>query len=248
MILGIIPARYASSRFPGKPLVDIQGTSMLQRVYEQAKKAKKLSKVVVATDDERIAEHVKSFGGEVIMTEPNHPSGTDRCFECLQKTEGNFNYVINIQGDEPFINPEQIDEIASGCDGNAELITQMIATDSHEVLFDMGEVKIVLNDNKEAMYFSRMVIPFIKGIEQKDWHKHHQYYRHVGLYAYRTDILERITRLMPSKLEKAESLEQLRWVEAGYKIKCVETKFDSHCIDTPEDIEKVLKLMGKIKL
>ena len=246
MILGIIPARYASSRFPGKPLVDIQGTSMLQRVYEQAKKAKKLSKVVVATDDDRIAEHVKSFGGDVIMTEPNHPSGTDRCFECLQKTEGKFTYVINIQGDEPFINPEQIDEIASGCDGNAELITQMIATDSHEVLFDMGEVKIVLNDNKEAMYFSRMVIPFIKGVEQKDWHKHHQYYRHVGLYAYRTDILERITRLMPSKLEKAESLEQLRWVEAGYKIKCVETKFDSHCIDTPEDIEKVLKLMGKI--
>ena len=163
----------------------------------------------------------------------------------MQKTEGKYTYVINIQGDEPFIDPEQIDEIASGCDGNAELITQMIAADSHEVLFDMGEVKIVLNDNKEAMYFSRMVIPFIKGIEQKDWHKHHQYYRHVGLYAYRADILERITRLMPSKLEKAESLEQLRWVEAGYKIKCVETKYDSHCIDTPEDIEKVLKLMGK---
>jgi len=244
MILGIIPARYASSRFPGKPLVDIQGTSMIQRVYEQAKKAKKLSKVVIATDDERIANHVRNFGGEVIMTEPNHPSGTDRCFECLQKTEGKYNYVINIQGDEPFINPEQIDEIASGCDGNAELITQMIAADSHEILFDMGEVKIVLNDNKEAMYFSRMVIPFIKGIEQKDWHKHHQYYRHVGLYAYRTDILERLTLLMPSKLEKAESLEQLRWVEAGYKIKCVETKYDSHCIDTPEDIEKVLKLMG----
>lgn len=246
MILGIIPARYASSRFPGKPLVDIQGTSMIQRVYEQAKKAKKLSKIVVATDDERIADHVKSFGGEVIITEPNHPSGTDRCFECLQKTEGEFTYVINIQGDEPFIDPQQIDEIASACDGNAELITQMIAADSHEVLFDMGEVKIVLNDNKEAMYFSRMVIPYIKGIEQKDWHKHHQYYRHVGLYAYRTDILERITRLMPSKLEKAESLEQLRWVEAGYKIKCVETKYDSHCIDTHEDIEKVLKLMGKI--
>jgi 3-deoxy-manno-octulosonate cytidylyltransferase (CMP-KDO synthetase) len=245
MILGIIPARYASSRFPGKPLVDIQGKSMIQRVYEQSIKAKKLSKVVVATDDSRIAEHVKSFGGEVIMTEPNHPSGTDRCFECLQKTEGNFQYVINIQGDEPFIEPQQIDEIANGCDGNAELITQMIAADSHEVLFDMGEVKIVLNDNKEAMYFSRMVIPFIKGIEQKDWHKHHQYYRHVGLYAYRTDILERITRLMPSKLEKAESLEQLRWIEAGYKIKCVETKFDSHCIDTPEDIEKVLKLMNR---
>jgi len=243
MILGIIPARYASSRFPGKPLADIRGKSMLQRVYEQAKKAKKLSKVVIATDDDRIIQHVESFGGEAILTAPNHPSGTDRCFECFQKIGENYTYVINIQGDEPFIDPEQINEIASVCDGTAELVTQMIATDSHEVLFDKGEVKIVLNDNQEALYFSRMVIPFIKGIEEKEWHKHHQYYRHVGLYAYRTDVLERIVRLMPSALEKAESLEQLRWLQAGFKIKCIQTNYDSHCIDTPEDIEKVVRLM-----
>jgi 3-deoxy-manno-octulosonate cytidylyltransferase (CMP-KDO synthetase) len=245
MILGIIPARYGSSRFPGKPLADIQGKSMIQRVYEQASKAKKLSKVVVATDDERIISHVKSFGGQVVNTLPHHPSGTDRCFEALQKTEGKFEYVINIQGDEPFLSPEQINELASACRDQAELVTQMIAVDSYDVLFDKGEVKIVLNDKQEALYFSRMVIPFIKGIEEKDWHKHHTYYRHVGMYAYRADILERITRLMPSPLEKAESLEQLRWLEAGYRIKCITTKYDSHCVDTPEDIEKVLKLMKK---
>lgn len=245
MIVGIIPARYASSRFPGKPLADIEGKSMIQRVYEQAKKAKRLTQVVVATDDERIAEHVKQFGGEVVMTQPHHPSGTDRCYEALTKTTGSYNYVINIQGDEPFLAPEQIDELAAACDNEAELITQMIAVDSHEILFDKGEVKIVLNDNNEALYFSRMVIPFIKGVEEKEWHRNHTYYRHVGMYAYRTDILEKLTRLMPSALEKAESLEQLRWLEAGHKIKCIPTTYDSHCIDTPEDIEKVLKLMNK---
>ena len=243
MILGIIPARYGSSRFPGKPLVDIRGKSMIQRVYEQAGKAKKLMKVVVATDDKRIADHVQGFGGEVIMTDPNHPSGTDRCFEAFKRTEGNYKFVINIQGDEPFIDPNQIDELANACNNSTELLTQMISVDSYDVLFDAGEVKIALNDHKEALFFSRMVIPFVKGIDQKEWHKHHHYYRHVGMYAYRADILEKITRLMPSALEKAESLEQLRWLEAGYKIKCVETKYDSHCVDTPEDIEKVLKLM-----
>lgn len=245
MILGIIPARYGSSRFPGKPLADIQGKSMIQRVYEQASKAKKISRIVVATDDERIGEHIKKFGGDVIYTLPHHPSGTDRCFEALEKSGEKYDYVINIQGDEPFLEPDQIDELAAACDGSTELATQMIAVDSHDVLFDMGEVKIVLNDNREALYFSRMVIPFIKGIDQKEWHKHHNYYRHVGMYAYRNDILESITKLMPSELEKAESLEQLRWLQAGYKIKCIETKYDSHCVDTPEDIEKVLSLMKK---
>ena len=243
MILGIIPARYGSSRFPGKPLVDIKGKSMIQRVYEQASKARKLTKVIVATDDTRIADHVKSFGGEVVFTDPKHPSGTDRCFEALSKSGSDYKFVINIQGDEPFIDPQQIDELAVACSDSTELLTQMIAVDSHEVLFDQGEVKIVLNDQREALYFSRAVIPFVKGIDEKDWHKHHHYYRHVGMYAYRADILERISRLMPSSLEKAESLEQLRWLEAGYKIKCVETKFDSHCVDTPEDIEKVVRLM-----
>ena len=245
MIVGIIPARYASTRFPGKPLIDIQGKTMLQRVYEQATKSKYLNKVVVATDDERIFNHVKSFGGEAVMTAAHHPSGTDRCWDALQQLEENFQYVINIQGDEPFIEPEQIDELANELkDGTTELATQMIAVDNHEILFDKGEVKIVLNPNNEALYFSRMVIPFIKGVDEKEWHQHHTYYRHVGMYAYRKDVLEKITQLPVSSLEKAESLEQLRWVENGFKIKCVLTKFDSHCIDTPDDIIKMLALMG----
>ena len=245
MIVGIIPARYASSRFPGKPLIDIQGKSMIQRVYQQAAKSKLLHKVVVATDDEKIFNHVKIFGGEVVMTATDHPSGTDRCWDALQQLEEDYQYVINIQGDEPFIEPEQIDELAAILkDDTTELATQMIAVDNYEMLFDKGEVKIVLNTNNEALYFSRMVMPFIKGVDEKEWHKHHQYFRHVGMYAYRKDILEKITKLPVSSLEKAESLEQLRWIENGFTIKCVVTKYESHCIDTPEDVEKVLAMMN----
>jgi 3-deoxy-manno-octulosonate cytidylyltransferase (CMP-KDO synthetase) len=243
MILGIIPARYASTRFPGKPLVEIEGKSMIRRVYEQASQAKTIDKLVVATDDERIAAHVKAFGGEVVMTKAEHPSGTDRCYEAFKNVAGDFNYIINIQGDEPFLDPQQIDELGAVCKGQTELATQMIKVDNSAFLFDQGEVKIVLNHENEALYFSRMVIPFIKGKPEAEWHLHHSYYRHVGMYAYRRDVLQAITKLPVSALEKAESLEQLRWLEAGYKIKCVETTFDSHCIDTPEDIERVLKLM-----
>ncbi|HEY6162786.1 MAG TPA: 3-deoxy-manno-octulosonate cytidylyltransferase [Bacteroidia bacterium] len=246
MILGIIPARYASTRFPGKPLIDIQGKSMIQRVYIQAKKSKSLSKVVVATDDQRIFDHVQKFGGEAVMTFADHPSGTDRCFEALKKVQGDFKYVINIQGDEPFIDPSQVDLLADLLkDGRTELATLMIPVSSHEVLFDKGEVKIVMNDKMEAIYFSRSVIPAIKGIDEKEWHKHFKYYRHVGMYAYRNDILEAITKLAPSALEKAESLEQLRWLENGFKIKLAVTDHDSHCIDTPEDVEKVLRLVSQ---
>ena len=245
MVIGIIPARYASSRFPGKPLIDIEGKSMIQRVYEQASLASSLSHIYVATDDERIYKHVESFGGKAIYTKENHPSGTDRCMEALINIGIKAEYVINIQGDEPFIDPSQIELLAALCNGQTELATLMIKVDRHDVLFDLGEVKITLNTNMEALYFSRMVIPFIKGVEQSDWHLHHDYYRHVGMYAYRTDILEAICKLSPSSLEKAESLEQLRWLEHGYKIKCAITEHDSHCIDTPEDVEKVLKLMKK---
>lgn len=246
MIAGIIPARWASTRFPGKPLADIGGKTMLRRVYEQASRSRSLQAVVVATDDDRIAEHVRSFGGRVVMTAADHPSGTDRCQEALLKLDTSFDYVINIQGDEPFIEPEQIDELASVLEnGKVELATQMIEVDSHEILFDRGEVKIVLNDRSEALYFSRMPIPFLKGVDEKEWHTRHRYYRHVGMYAYRADILEQITRLPVSPLEKAESLEQLRWLEHGYRIRCVSTRFDSHCIDTPEDIEKVISIMGR---
>jgi len=246
MIVGIIPARYASTRFPGKPLIEIDGKTMLQRVYEQAMGSRLLHRVVVATDDQRIFEHAQSFGAFAVMTSENHPSGTDRCMDALRQLSEKYDYVVNIQGDEPFLNPCQIDELAEVLLNNeVEIATQMIAVTDHRVLFDKGEVKIVLNAQKEALYFSRMVIPFVKGVEEKDWHLHHTYYRHVGMYAYRSDILEKITRLPVSSLEKAESLEQLRWLENGFKIRCVETKFDSHCIDVPEDIEKVRLLMNK---
>ena len=242
-ILGIIPARYASSRFPGKPLTLIQGKSMLQRVYDQSQKSKSLTRVIIATDDERIAQHAASFGAEVVITSASHPSGTDRCYEAYQLSGKLYDYVLNIQGDEPFLDPEQIDSLAKVCDGNVEIATQMIKCTDSEVLFDEGEVKIALNKNKEALYFSRNVIPAIKNKDKKEWHMHFDYYRHVGMYAYKTDVLAQITKLEVSPLEAAESLEQLRWLESGFKINCVETKFDSHCIDTPEDIEKVLRLM-----
>lgn len=242
MIAGIIPARYASTRFPGKPLADINGRSMIQRVYEQATASKLLDVVVVATDDQRIYDHVTGFGGKAVMTATDHPSGTDRCFEAVQLLGGNYDYVVNVQGDEPFLSPAQIDELAAALDGNVEIATQMTAVRTAAELADRGEVKIVLNTSGEAIYFSRMPIPYIKGVAESDWHLHFPYFRHVGMYAYRTDILERITKLPVSMLEKAESLEQLRWVENGYKIKCVTTNFDSHCIDTPEDLQRLLHL------
>lgn len=242
-VLGIIPARYASTRFPGKPLADIHGKTMLERVYTQAKKASLLDEVLVATDDDRISKHAKSLGARVIMTSVEHPSGTDRCFEAYSVYGKKFDYIINIQGDEPFLDPAQIDSIAKVCDGTAEIVTQMTKCNSHEVLFDSGEVKIVLNDKKEALYFSRSVIPHLKGVDEKEWHTKFDYYRHVGMYAYRADILENICKLKISSLEKAESLEQLRWLESGLKISCTETDYDSHCIDTPADISKVLRLM-----
>lgn len=242
-ILAIIPARYASTRFPGKPLVEIKGKSMIQRVYEQTKKARTITDVIIATDDERIAAHAKAFGATVVITRPDHPSGTDRCFEAYQLYGKNFDYVINVQGDEPFLDPEQIDSLVKVCDGKVEIATQMTKCTTHESLVDLGEVKIVLNSNKEALYFSRNVIPFIKGKDQSEWHKSFDYFRHVGMYVYRVDVLGKITKLKPSALENAESLEQLRWLEHGYKIVCVETSFDSHCVDTPEDIEKVLRIM-----
>ncbi len=252
MIIGIIPARYGSTRYPGKPLIDIQEKTMIQRVYEQASKAKCLSEVIVATDDVRILEHVESFGGKAVMTHPNHPSGTDRCWEVIQAHWGpmeeifvpplapNGLYVINIQGDEPFVAPEQIDELGAMLDGSVELASQMIPVTDAELLFDIGEAKVIINEQFEAIYFSRQVIPYLKGVDPQEWHKHHTYYRQVGMYAYRADILEKITRLPVSPLEKAESLEQLRWLQNGFKIKMGLTTYESHCIDTPEDVEKIL--------
>ncbi|MFN7912233.1 MAG: 3-deoxy-manno-octulosonate cytidylyltransferase [Bacteroidota bacterium] len=242
-VIGIIPARYASSRFPGKPLALIHGKSMLQRVYEQAMQANLISTLIIATDDERISKHAEDFGARAILTSAHHVSGTDRCYEAYQNYGQTFDYVLNIQGDEPLLNPAQINELCAVADGVTEIATQMIKCNSHDVLFDTNEVKIALNTNQEALLFSRNVIPFIKNKPEKEWHNSHDFYRHVGMYMYKTTVLKEITALSPGKLETAESLEQLRWLENGYKIKCIETKFDSHCVDTPEDLEKIKQLI-----
>ncbi len=241
MILGIIPARYASTRFPGKPLIDLAGKTMIRRVYEQAIQSKQLAKVVVATDETRIQEEVLSFGGNVVMTGANHPSGTDRCLEALQLQSEAYRYVINIQGDEPFINPEQIDLLATTLqDGATELATLVMPVKEPQILQDHNKVKVVLNHRQQALYFSRAAIPYQKNTAPEAWLLQHPYYQHIGIYAYRTDILQQITQLPVSSLEQAESLEQLRWLENGYTIQCAVTEHDSYCIDTPEDVAVLL--------
>lgn len=242
-ILGIIPARFASSRFPGKPLADIGGKSMIQRVYEQALKAKSLSKVVVATDDSRIFDHVIGFGGEAYMTAENHPSGTDRCFEALQKAGGSskFDYIINIQGDEPFIDPETIEQMAKLLDFKTEIATAVKKINDYNTLFDPNVVKAVLTMRKQCLYFSRQTVPYVRGHEPETWLEHADFYKHIGLYAYRNDVLEQISHLPPSPLENTEKLEQLRWLGYGYKIYATITNYESIGVDTPEDLEKLNK-------
>ena len=238
-ILGIIPARYASTRFPAKALADIQGKSMVRRVYEQALKASSLSMVVVATDHEKIYDHVKEFG-EVVMTGPQHQSGTDRCCEALHKISGPFDYVINIQGDEPFIMPEQIDLLADCLQfPDVQIATLIKKITDQETLFNPNTPKVILNKNQEAIYFSRQTIPHLRGIEQKDWLTSWEFYKHIGIYAYRADILEQITKLPVLALEKAEALEQLRWIENGYRIRTAITEYETIGIDTPEDLKKL---------
>ena len=245
MIIAIIPARYASTRFPGKPLADIMGKSMIRRVYEQTKKASLISRVVVATDDERIASHVRAFDGEVVMTSADHRSGTDRCHEAFQLLGYHYENIINVQGDEPFIDPVQINMLAEVLqDGKTELATLIAKVNRPGILTDIGEVKVVLNEKGRALYFSRQTIPFLQNVPVAEWHLHHQYYYHVGMYAYRADVLDKISKLKVSSLEKAESLEQLRWMENGYSITCALTGIDSYCIETPEDINKVLHIHG----
>jgi 3-deoxy-manno-octulosonate cytidylyltransferase (CMP-KDO synthetase) len=238
-ILGIIPARYASTRFPGKPLVNIGGKSMIQRVYEQAKKCSALTDVVVATDDEHIFNHVIAFGGKVVMTADTHPSGTDRCAEVAQ-LHPEYEVIINIQGDEPFIDPEQIAKVA-GCfnEPGTQLATLIKKIDTAEELYSMSTPKVIINTAWEAIYFSRSALPHIRGEEPQNWLYHNTYYKHIGIYGYKSNILQQITRLPVSSLEKAESLEQLRWIENGYRIKVALTDRESHAVDVPEDLEKL---------
>lgn len=246
-ILGIIPARYASTRFPAKALANIGGKSMIQRVVEQARQATSLSRVVVATDDERIRAHVAGFGGEVVMTSVHHQSGTDRCQEAVQQLGVSADYVVNIQGDEPFIHPRQIDLLTSVLDGVTELATLVKVISDPQTLLSPNTAKVVLGVNGDALYFSRYPIPYLRGQSIDTWLTNHTYYKHIGLYAYRTDVLALLTQLPPSSLERAESLEQLRWLENGYRIRTVTTDLDTHGIDTPEDLERILRLYPPVK-
>ncbi|WP_165156990.1 3-deoxy-manno-octulosonate cytidylyltransferase [Parabacteroides sp. ZJ-118] len=245
--IGIIPARYASTRFPGKPLADMNGKPMIQRVYERVKDV--LDSVCVATDDIRIENAVKVFGGQVVMTSDQHRSGTDRCYEAYRKIGEGYDVIVNIQGDEPFIHPEQIQTIKT-CftDANtqiATLVKPFHADDDFEsTLFNPNSPKVVLNKNNEALYFSRSVIPYIRGKNYTEWLPSHTFYKHIGLYAYRAQVLKEITQLPQSALELAESLEQLRWLENGYKIKVGITEQETIGIDTPEDMKKALALLA----
>lgn len=240
-IIGIIPARYGSSRFPGKPLIDIGGKTMIERVYLQAKHARNLSEVIVATDDQRIYDAVKSFAGNVVMTDSAHHSGTDRCAEVLSKVQG-FDIAINIQGDEPFIDPLQIDLLCD-CFVNeqTDIATLIRPIQEEETLFDPNKVKVVVDKNGKALYFSRSPIPFLKDHPKDKWLENNKYFSHIGIYGYRKSSLEQITQIPPSVLENAEGLEQLRWLESGFNIQTAESIHTNDAIDTPEDLEHILK-------
>ncbi len=244
-ILGIIPARFASTRFPGKPLAMIGDKSMIERVYYQAKLAKGLDAVIIATDDERIAEHVRGFGAKVVMTSPNHLSGTDRCAEAVLKYGHGWDAVVNIQGDEPFIKPEQIDLIVDCLMEDAVQIATLVKVISDASdLMNPNNPKVILKYNREAIYFSRQALPYFKGKEIGEWLKHHTYYKHIGIYGYRTSILPQLTAMPQGKLEIAESLEQLRWLEYGMHIKTKITEFETIAIDTPEDLVRAKLLLS----
>jgi len=241
MVLGIIPARYASTRLPGKPLVDLGGQTMIERVVRQAQRAK-LTRVVVATDDARILDHVRGFGGEAVLTRPDHPSGTDRAWEAfdLLGRPGDCQCIVNVQGDEPFIQPAQINALV---DLFAQQPTPAIATLikpvlTEEELFSPHLPKVVIDQFGRALYFSRHPLPYQRQHPPEQWLAHHRYYRHLGLYAYAPEVLGQLTLLPPSPLELAESLEQLRWLEAEFPIQTVITELDAFGIDTPEDVAR----------
>ncbi len=246
--LGIIPARYASTRFPAKPLALLGGKTVIQRVYEQV--AGVLDDAYVATDDERIEAAVKAFGGKVVMTSVDHKSGTDRCYEAACKIGGDFDVVVNIQGDEPFIQPSQLHAVKSCFDDTtaqiATLVKPFLASDSVAALENVNSPKVVVNRNWNALYFSRSIIPYQRNADKQEWLQHHTYYKHIGLYAYRTEVLKEITSLPQSSLEVAESLEQLRWLENGYTIKVGISTIETIGIDTPEDLAHAERYLNSL--
>lgn len=237
-VVGIIPARYASTRFPGKPLALVKGRPMIQRVYEQALKSQ-LDAVVVATDDVRIADAVMDFGGRYVMTDPNHRSGTDRCCEALDLLDNQYDAVINIQGDEPFIDPKQIDLLVDLISRDDTLLASLAKRiDDEDELFSPNVVKVVMDADGKALYFSRHPIPFMRNKERMDWLAEGTFYKHVGIYAYKAATLRQVARMQPSPLELAESLEQLRWLENGLPIRMAVTENENIAIDTPEDLAR----------
>jgi 3-deoxy-manno-octulosonate cytidylyltransferase (CMP-KDO synthetase) len=238
-IIGVIPARYASTRFPAKALANIAGKPMVQRVYEQCLKADQLHDVVIATDHPAIMEAVQAFGGKAVMTKPEHPSGTDRIAEALQYL-GDADAVVNIQGDEPFIAPLQINTVASMLlQPHVEIATLAKAIDHEEEVHSPHAVKVVVAKNGFALYFSRSAVPYSRGV-QGNWHQQHTFYRHLGIYGFKAQTLKALAALPPSVLEQAEMLEQLRWLENGYRIAVGFTEALTPAIDTPEDLEKAL--------
>ncbi len=242
--IGIIPARFQSTRFPGKPLEILGGKPIIQWVFENTRNA--MEEVYVATDDERIYQAVIAFGGKAVYTSPDHQSGTDRCAEAAQKLAGRlkFDVVINIQGDEPFIRPEQIEGLKACFDSPSTEIATLIKpiVDAADIT-NINRPKVVINRNQEAMYFSRSPIPFVRDSQPEEWFRRNTFYSHIGMYAYRFDILLELTKLPAGILEKAESLEQLRWLENGYRIKTAQSEFENMGIDTPEDLEQARKFL-----
>lgn len=241
--IAIIPARYESTRFPGKPLALLKGKPMVQWVYENVVNA--VEKVWVATDDDRILNATKGFGGQAIKTMTTHQSGTDRCAEAAQKLAERYDFdvVINVQGDEPFIQKEQIELLKSCFSGETQIATLIKKIESTEELLNPNRPKVVIDNKKNALYFSRSPIPYIRNAGKNDWLQHQIFWAHVGMYAYKTDVLQKITCLKQGKLELAESLEQLRWIENGFKISTVETTYQSVGIDTPEDMQFALSFL-----
>lgn len=237
-VIAIIPARYASTRFPGKPLAMLGGKTVIQRVWEQVSRV--INDVAVATDDRRIADAVEAFGGRAVMTSPDHRSGTDRCYEACCKIGGEYDVVVNVQGDEPFIAPSQIRALAACFDDErtdiATLVKPFAPSDGIEALENPNSPKVVLDSESRAVYFSRSVIPYLRGVERSEWLARHTFYKHIGMYAFRREVLREVTSLPQSSLEKAESLEQLRWIENGYKIGVGITDVETVGIDTPEDL------------
>lgn len=235
--IGIIPARYASTRFPGKPLALLGGKPVIQHVYEKV--AAVLEAAYVATDDERIYDVVKAFGGQVVMTRTDHKSGTDRIEEAIEKIGGEWDVVVNVQGDEPFVAKSQLDTICHCFDDpTTQIATLGKPFESMEAVQNPNSPKIVVDNMGFAMYFSRSVIPYVRGKEKSSWLTHYPFLKHLGIYAYRKDVLRQVTQLPQSSLEIAESLEQLRWLQNGFKIKVGTTDVETVGIDTPQDLER----------